>query len=75
MGLCISSSRLIKFLEFRGYRFIRSKGTSHNIYGNGHISVPIPVRGKKDIGEDLIRQILRETAISKNDLLEWLGRK
>ena len=75
MGLCISANKLIEFLEFKGYRFIRSKGTSHNIYGNGNISVPIPIHGKKDIGEDLIRQILRETAINKNELLEWLGRK
>ena len=75
MGLCISSSKLIKFLEFKGFSFIRARGTSHNMYGNGYISVPIPVHGKKDIGEDLIRQILRETGISKDELLEWLGRK
>ena len=75
MGLCISASRLIKFLEFKGYKFIRSRGTSHNIYGNGYISVPVPIHGKKDIGEDLIRQILRETSINKNELLKWLGRK
>ena len=75
MGLCLPASKLIKFLEYNGYRFIRSRGTSHNIYGNGYISVPIPIHGKKDIGEDLIRQILRETGISKNELLKWLGRK
>jgi len=75
MGLCISAVKLIKFLEFMGYRFIRSRGTSHSIYGNGYISVPVPIHGKKDIGEDLIRQILRETSISKNELLKWLGRK
>ena len=75
MGLCISVSRLIDFLEFNGYRFIRSKGTSHSIYGNGQISVPVPIHGKKDIGEDLISQILRETNISKAELLKWLGRR
>lgn len=75
MGLCLSAKIFIDFLEFKEYRFIRAKGGSHHIYGNGKISVPIPIHGNKDLGEVLIRQILRETGISKNELLEWLGRK
>lgn len=75
MGLCLPVNTLIKFLQHKGYRFIRNKGSSHHIYGNGTTNIPIPIHGNKDIGEILIRQILRETNISKSELLEWLGRK
>jgi predicted RNA binding protein YcfA (HicA-like mRNA interferase family) len=65
---------LIRFLECRGYKFIRAKGGSHHIYSNGFYSVPIPIHSSKDFGEDFIRMILRETGISKSDLLKYLGR-
>ena len=65
---------LIRFLESYGYKFIRSKGTSHHVYNNGSHSVPIPIHGSKDFGEDFINIILRETGINKKDLLNYLGR-
>ena len=77
MGLTMKHQELIKFLEANGYRFIRSKGGSHHIYGNGikSISIPIPIHGSKDFGEDFINMILREAKINKSDLLEYLRRQ
>ncbi len=74
MGLCLSVKILIKFLEHNGYRFIRSNGGSHHIYGNGKVNIPIPVHGNSEIGEILIRQILKEIGSSKQELYKWLGR-
>ncbi|MCL2873718.1 MAG: type II toxin-antitoxin system HicA family toxin [Defluviitaleaceae bacterium] len=74
MGLVMKPRELIKFLEANGYKFIRAKGGSHHIYGNGVNSVPIPIHGSKDFGEDFIRMVLREAKISKNDLLDYLKR-
>jgi predicted RNA binding protein YcfA (HicA-like mRNA interferase family) len=74
MGLTIKPRELIKFLEDNGYKFIRAKGGSHHIYGNGRHSVPIPIHGSKDFGEDFIRMILRETGLSKNELFDYLKR-
>jgi len=65
---------MIKFLQENGYFFVRAKGGSHHIYGNGEHSVPIPIHGSKDFGEDFIKMILRETGISKADLLKYLNR-
>jgi len=65
---------MIKFLEENGYKFIRAKGGSHHIYNNGKHSVPVPIHGSKDFGEELIRMILRETGISKADLFKYLKR-
>jgi len=65
---------LIKFLETNGYAFVRAKGGSHHIYSNGLSTIPIPVHGSKDFGEDFIRMVLREAGISKKDLLNYLGR-
>ena len=74
MGLTMKPLELIKFLEVNGYKFIRAKGGSHHVYSNGSNSIPIPIHGSKDFGEDFIRMVLREAGISKKDLLEYLGR-
>jgi mRNA interferase HicA len=74
MGLCLSRQTVIEFLESRGFKYVRSRGTSHRIYGKGGITVPVPVHGKKDIGEELIQRILRESGLTKQELLNWLGR-
>ena len=74
MGLTMKPRDLIRFLENNGYKFIRSKGSSHHIYGNGIHSVPIPIHGSKDFGEDFIRLILREAGLKKIDLLNYLER-
>jgi predicted RNA binding protein YcfA (HicA-like mRNA interferase family) len=74
MGLTMKPRDLIRFLENNGYKFVRAKGGSHHIYSNGRNSVPIPIHGNKDFGEDFIRIILQETGISKKDLLQYLKR-
>ena len=74
MGLTMKPRELIRFLENNGYEFVRAKGSSHHIYSNGIHSVPIPIHGSKDFGEDFIRIILRETGISKSVLLKYLKR-
>ena len=74
MGLTLKPQELIQFLEKNGYKFVRSKGGSHHVYSNGNHSVPIPIHGSKDFGEDFIRIILRETGLRKNDLLNYLKR-
>ena len=74
MGLTMKPRELIKFLEASGYNFARAKGGSHHVYSNGKHSVPIPIHGSKDFGEDFIRMILRETGISKSTLTDYLKR-
>jgi predicted RNA binding protein YcfA (HicA-like mRNA interferase family) len=74
MGLTMKPRELIKFLEANGYHFVRAKGGSHHIYSNDVVSVPIPIHGGKDFGENFIRMILRETGISKSELLFYLKR-
>jgi predicted RNA binding protein YcfA (HicA-like mRNA interferase family) len=74
MGLCLSRQTVIEFLEAHGFAYERSRGTSHRIYRSGGISIPIPIHGKKDFGEELIRRILKESGLTKQELLHWLGR-
>ena len=74
MGLALKPRKLIEFLESNGYKFVRSKGTSHHIYSNGVHSVPLPIHNSKDFGEDFVRMILRETNISKAQLYKFLKR-
>ena len=74
MGLTMKPKDMIRFLEQNGYQFIRARGSSHHIYSNGNHSVPIPIHGNKDFGEDFIRIVLRETGLKKSELLNYLKR-
>ena len=74
MGLTMKPRELIRFLESKGYKFVRSKGGSHHIYSDDVHSVPIPIHGSKDFGEEFIHIILRETGIKKEELLMYLNR-
>jgi len=74
MGLTMKPRELIKFLESKGYVFARAKGGSHHIYSNDVKSIPIPIHGSKDFGENFIRMVLREAGISKKELFDYLGR-
>ena len=65
---------LIKFLEQKGYQFIRTRGSSHHIYSNGNHSVSVPVHKGKDFNLEFILLILRETNINKDELLKFLKR-
>ena len=65
---------MIKFFENKGFVFVRNKGSSHHIYGNGIYTVLIPIHKGKDYNEDFIRLLLREANISKKELLNYLKR-
>ena len=74
LGLTMKPRELTTFLEGKGYKFLRAQGGSHHIYSNGTYSVPIPIHGSKDFGEDFIRMVLKEAKINKSDLLNYLKR-
>ena len=59
MGLCLPAKVMIKFLEDNGFTFVRNKGTSHRIYSNCKLTLPVSIHKGKDLREDLIRSILK----------------
>lgn len=64
----INAKALIKILEEKGFNFSRQSG-SHAIYVNQNgIKVTVPVHGKKDIGKGLLKQIMRDAGLTKEDL-------
>ena len=74
MGLTMKPHEMIKFLEYKGFGFVRNKGSSHHIYSDGTYIVPIPIHKGKDYDEDFIRLLLREANITKKELLNYLKR-
>ena len=74
MGLVLKSRELIRFLESKGFRFVRSRG-SHHVYTDDKHTLPVPVHKGKDISEELIKLILNEAGFTKKELLKYLGRQ
>jgi predicted RNA binding protein YcfA (HicA-like mRNA interferase family) len=70
----ISASLMIKFLEAKGFKQSRQKG-SHIFFRHldGRTAV-VPVHKSEDLGKGLIGKILRDMEVEKEELMEWLGR-
>jgi predicted RNA binding protein YcfA (HicA-like mRNA interferase family) len=55
-------------LERKGFRFSRQNG-SHAIYINDEGQrTTVPVHGKKELGIGLLKQIMKDTGLSIDDL-------
>ena len=65
----INAKKLIKVLKKRGFTFSRQSG-SHAIYSNTNgTKVTVPIHGKKDLGKGLLKQIMKDAALTNEDLL------
>ena len=66
----LSTNELCKFLEKEGFRAIRQKG-SHRFYRDkdGRTTV-VPIHSNKDIKRGLLRGILNEIKMSREEFFE-----
>lgn len=67
----LSPEKTIKILEKFGFRQLRQKG-SHLILENNKGKIVIVPIHDKEIGKGLLRRILKEAEIEKEDFLEFL---
>ena len=66
----LSSKELCKFLEREGFQYIRQKG-SHRFYRHpdGRTTV-VPIHSNKDIKRGLLRGILEEVRMTREEFFE-----
>ncbi len=64
----VNAHQLIKILAQKGFFFSRQSG-SHAIYINEEgLRTTVPIHGKKELGTGLLKQIMKDTGISIEDL-------
>lgn len=68
----LSAKEVVKILEKIGFEEIRQKG-SHKYFrhADGRVTV-IPMHSGKDIGRGLLRRILKEIDISREEFMQLL---
>ena len=70
----ISAKELIKFLVYKGFVFIRQKG-SHQRYKHADgRAITVPVHGKDNIKRGLLNGVLNELNIDTQELIDFLGK-
>lgn len=66
----LSSKELCKFLEKEGFQLIRQKG-SHRFYRHpDEKTTVVPMHNKKDIKRSLLREILNEIRMTREEFLK-----
>ncbi len=64
----LNAKQLIQILEKKGFKLVRQSG-SHAIYRHQNgLRTTIPIHGKKELGIGLLRQIIKDTDLSLEDL-------
>lgn len=70
----ITGKELIGALEESGFEVARSKGSHFFLRHPDGRSTSVPVHAGETIGPGLLSKILRDTKLSRDDLLNLLGR-
>ena len=66
----LSSRDFIKFLTSKGFVYDHTTG-SHHVYKTGDRMVTVPERRKGDIGPGLLKGMLAEADVTREDLINW----
>jgi predicted RNA binding protein YcfA (HicA-like mRNA interferase family) len=70
----VDCNQLARFFESHGFTRDRQKGSHLSMVKKGTVRpIVIPMHGEVSIG--VIQSNLRTAGLSKDDLLEWLGRQ
>ena len=68
----ISAKELIKFLQYKGFVFVRQKGSHQRYKHPDGRAVTVPVHGKSDLKRGLLNGILNELNIDVEELISFL---
>jgi len=68
----ITGQQIIKVLQNFGFSVIRIRGSHHYLRHHDSRTTIVPVHSGEIIGPGLMRKILRDCEISKNDFIEML---
>jgi len=69
----IDAKTFIKFLKYKGFIFIRQKGSHQRYKHPDGRAITIPVHGKSNLKRGLLNGILRELNIEVEELIEFLN--
>jgi len=70
----ISAKELIKFLQSKGFEFVRQKGSHQRYKHPDGRAITVPVHGKTNLKRGLLNGILNELNINVEELIEFLGK-
>lgn len=65
----VDSRTAIKILELKGFRIIGQSGSHVQFKNEKGIIITVPVHPGRDIGRGLIRKILRDLEISREEFI------
>jgi predicted RNA binding protein YcfA (HicA-like mRNA interferase family) len=71
----VTSVELIKILQFKGFQIVRQKGSHVILIDKEKNRIVVPVHPGKEIKPGLLRAILREAGISREDFDKLLKEK
>jgi len=64
--------KIIKALERAGFKVVRKKGSHVIMINDKGTRIVVPVHPRKDVKPGLVRAIIKETGLSREDFLKLL---
>lgn len=70
----VDAKTLIKILVFKGYAMVRQSGSHVQFKNEAGMLITVPVHAGRDIGRGLLRKILRDLELTRDEFIELLGK-
>jgi predicted RNA binding protein YcfA (HicA-like mRNA interferase family) len=70
----VTGKELMMALERAGFAVSRVRGSHHYMHHQDERSTSVPVHAGETIGPGLLSKILRDTKLSRDELVQLLGR-
>jgi len=68
----LSSAKVVKALERAGFSVVRQKGSHARLRHEDGRVVTVPIHANQDIGRGLLRKILRDAELDRDDFFALL---
>ena len=69
----LDAVKLIKILETKGYKKLRQKGSHVQFKNDEGLLITVPIHAGRPIGRGLLRKILRDMEISREEFLDLVN--
>ena len=69
----VKASLMIKYLEHKGFKKARQKGSHVFFRHQDGRTATVPVHKGEDLGKGLLSKILRDVEVNKQEFIDWMG--
>lgn len=70
----VEAKVVIKILQLKGFKMIGQKGSHVQFKNGGGVIITVPVHSGRNVGRGLLRKIIRDLEVSREEFIEFVNK-